>query len=136
MRALIDTNVMISGTFWPGKSKILLNAVRQRRITCVTSETLLEEFREILMDPQRPFRLSVQDASRIVNAWRSLATVITPTSHVAVCRDPDDNRVLECALDGHVEYIITGDKDLLELGEFQGIRIVTVSDFLHMYQRQ
>jgi predicted nucleic acid-binding protein len=55
---------------------------------------------------------------------------------VSVCRDPDDNRVLECALDGHVEYIITGDKDLLDLGEFQGMRIINVSDFLQIYQRQ
>jgi len=136
MRVLIDTNVMISGTFWPGKSKVLLNAVRRGEITCVTSETLLEEFREILTDPQRPFRLSAQDASRIVDAWRSVATVIAPTSHVAVCRDPDDNRVLECALDGQAEYIITGDKDLLDLEEFQGMRIINVADFLQIYQRQ
>jgi putative PIN family toxin of toxin-antitoxin system len=119
MRVLIDTNVMISGTFWPGKSKALLNAVRRGEITCVTSEPLLEEFREILMDPQKPFRLSALDASQIVNTWRSLATVIVPISHVAVCRDPDDNCVLECALEGHAEYIITGDKDLLDLENFK-----------------
>lgn len=114
MRVLIDTNVMISRTFWPGKSKTLLNAVRRGEITCVTSEILLEEFREILMDP--PFRLSAQDASRIVNAWRSLATVIASTSHVAVCRDPDDNRVLECALDGHRAGRISSYKDRHCLG--------------------
>lgn len=135
MRVLLDTNVMISGTFWPGKSKMLLNAVRRGEITCITSETLLEELREILTDPEKPFRLSAEEARQVVDAWRSLATLIDPTSRVSVCRDDDDNRVLECAVDGKADYIVTGDKDLLNLRVFEGVKIVNASDLLQLHQR-
>jgi predicted nucleic acid-binding protein len=55
-----------------------------------------------------------------------------PKALTAVCRDPDDNMVLECALEGHVQYIVSGDKDLLELKEFRGIRIVRAAEFLSL----
>lgn len=135
MRVLIDTNVVISGTFWPGKPKRLLNAVRRREIIYITSETLLEELREILTDPEKPFRLSEEEAWKVVDALTALATLVSPTSQISVCRDEDDNRVLECALDGGVDYIVTGDSDLLDLESFEGIKIVNVSDFLQLYER-
>ena len=133
MRILIDTNVAISGTFWPGKSKVLLNAVRQGDVTYITSETLLGELREVLTDQGKSFRLSAEEATQVIGAMRALATLISPTSHVSICRDEDDNRVLECAQDGRADYIVTGDKDLLVLGVFAGIKIVNVSDFLQLH---
>ncbi len=133
MRILIDTNVVISGTFWSGKPKALLNAVRQGDVTYITSETLLGELREVLTEQGKPFRLSAEEATQVIGAMRALATLISPTSHVSICRDEDDNRVLECAQDGRADYIVTGDKDLLALGVFAGIRIVNVSDFLQLY---
>jgi len=59
--------------------------------------------------------------------------LVVPTRHVTVCRDPDDNLVLACALAGQAEYIVTGDPDLLTLEKFEGIKIVTVQDFLSVY---
>ena len=55
-----------------------------------------------------------------------------PKALAAVCRDPDDNMVLECALAGHAQYIVSGDKDLLELKEFRGVRIVRAAEFLRL----
>jgi uncharacterized protein len=55
-----------------------------------------------------------------------------PGALTAACRDPDDNMVLECALVGHAQYIVSGDKDLLELKEFRGIRIVRAAEFLKL----
>ena len=52
---------------------------------------------------------------------------------IAICRDPDDNRVLECALAGAADYILTGDEDLLTLHPWHGIQIVTVREFLDRY---
>lgn len=132
MRILIDTNVIVSATFWPGNPKTLMNAVRRGELTYVTSEALLEELREVLTDQEKPFRLSAEEAGKVVDTWRALATLVSPTRHVAVCRDDDDNRVLECALDGHAEYVVTGDDDLLELEVFEGIKIANVSDFLEL----
>ena len=130
MRVIIDTNVLISGIFWSGKPKFLLNKARRGEITSVTSEILLNEMKEILTGEDKPFRLSVSEANRIVSSIRDISDVILPKSKVSVCRDEDDNRVLECALDGNAEYIVTGDTDLLDLREYQGIYILNVADFL------
>ncbi len=135
MRVLIDTNVIISATFWAGSPKAPLHAVRNSEIICVTSDAFLRELRDVLTDPAKPFGLNSREADDVVDAWRQLAVVVRPQSRVSVCRDEDDNRVLECALDGCAAYVITGDEDLLVLGEFRGIKIVSVSDFLKLRAR-
>jgi putative PIN family toxin of toxin-antitoxin system len=130
VRVAVDTNVLISGIFWSGNPKILLNKARRREITSVTSEILLSELKEILTRDDKPFRLTESEADRIVSSIRSVSDVILTKTKVNVCEDEDDNRVLECALDGNADYIVTGDIDLLNLREYKGIDIVKVGDFL------
>ena len=131
MRAVIDTNVLISAIFWPGKPKQLLNQVRRGKIAFLTSEALLTELKQVLTRGDKPFKLSEAEAQRVLAAIRDLAEVVHPhNSTVTRCRDETDNRVLECALDGRADRIITGDMDLLELASFEGIKITTVADFL------
>ena len=135
MRAVIDTNLLISATFWAGKPKQLLNQVRAGEIVFLTSQVLLNELKEVLIREDRPFKLSTAEAERVVIAMRELAEIIQPRSRLAVCRDESDNRVLECAKDGRADWIITGDLHLLELKSFEGIKIVTVDDFLRRGER-
>jgi len=130
VRAVIDTNVLISATFWPGKPKQLLNQVRRGKINFLTSEILLAKLKEVLTREDKPFKLSAEESERVLAVIRNLAEIIEPHSLVTVCRDYADNRVLECALDGQAEWIVTGDSDLLDLKAFQGLKIVTVADFL------
>ena len=130
MRAVIDTNVLISAIFWPGKPKQLLNQVRRGQVIFLTSEVLLAELKEVLTRQDKPFRLSEEDAQRVLSSVRDLAEIVQTHSAVTICRDADDNRVLECAIDGGANRIVTGDGHLLELGFFNGIEIVTVADFL------
>ncbi|MBI3016214.1 MAG: putative toxin-antitoxin system toxin component, PIN family [Candidatus Tectomicrobia bacterium] len=130
MRIVVDTNVLISAAFWTGKPKELLNRVRQRRLTFLTSEVLLDELREVLVREDKPFKLSAEEAARVVAAMRDIAEIVQPHSRVTICQDDQDNRVLECAMDGSAECIISGDLHLLGLKSFQGIQIMTVSDFL------
>ncbi len=130
MRVTIDTNVLISAIFWPGKPKQLLNQVRRRQVTFVTSDVLLTELKEVLTRRDKPFKLSEQESQRILAMVRELAEIVQFHSSVAICRDEPDNRVLECAIDGRAECLITGDKHLLDLQSFQGIKIATVADFL------
>ncbi len=59
--------------------------------------------------------------------------VIQPISSVAICRDPDDDKFISCAMDGDCLYIVSGDKDLLTLREYEGVKIVTVSEFFSEY---
>ena len=133
MRAVIDTNVLISAIFWTGSPKRLLNRVRRGEVTFVTSRVLLDELKEILVRPDKPFKLSEEEADRVVKAIQNVAEVVETQSQVRVCRDEKDNKVLECAVDGRAEWIITGDAHLLELQSFKNVRIVTVAEFLRRF---
>jgi len=131
VRVVIDTNVLISATFWTGKPKHLLNKVRQGEITFLTSDILLNELREVLVRKDKPFKLSKREAEQIVTETRNLAEIIEIKHKIAVCKDEMDNRVLECAKDGKASFVISGDQHLLDLKSFRGVRIMTVSEFLH-----
>lgn len=130
MRAVIDTNVLISAIFWPGKPKQLLNQVRRGEITFLTSNPLLAELKEVLTRNDKPFKLSEEEAARVLAVIRDLAEIVQPQSLITRCRDEADNRVLECAVEGLADWIITGDKHLLDLGPFEEIKITTVAEFL------
>jgi len=73
-----------------------------------------------------------QVAETLADYLGFLQVIQIPKALTAVCRDPEDNMVLECALEGHAQYIVSGDKDLLELKEFRGIRIVRAAEFLSL----
>lgn len=134
MRVVIDTNVLISATFWTGKPKQLLNKARRREIIFLTSEILLDELKGVLVNKKKPFRLSWEEAEQVVIAMRELAEVVETNSQFTVCEDDMDNRVLECAVDGAAQRMITGDFHLLKLKSFQGIEIVSVAAFLRSFQ--
>jgi putative PIN family toxin of toxin-antitoxin system len=79
VRAVIDTNVLISAIFWPGKPKQLLNQVRRGQVIFLTSEVLLAEFKEVLTRQDKPFGLSEEDAQRVLSSVRDLADeTLTP----------------------------------------------------------
>jgi len=130
LRIVIDTNVLISAIFWPGKPKQLLNAVRRGEIIFISSESLLEELKGVLISLVKPFRLGEAEADLIIGHLKEISNVVHPKREIHVCRDEADNRVLECVLDGQADFIITGDKDLLELGIFEGIKIAKLSDLV------
>lgn len=134
MRVVIDTNVLISATFWTGRPKQLLNKVRRGEVIYLTSRILLDELKEILIRADKPFKLSENDARKIVAAAEEMAELVQTHSKFNVCRDEKDNCVLECAVDGKAEWIITGDMHLLKLQFFQEIPIVKVAEFLSKFE--
>ena len=130
MKIVIDTNVLISAIFWTGNPKQLLNKVRRGEATFLISEDLLNEFKEVLMRKDKPFKLSLEEAERVVTDMRGIAQIVHPNSQVVVCKDERDNKVLEYAIDGRAEYVISGDLHLLGLKSFKGVKIISVTDFL------
>jgi hypothetical protein len=134
VRVVIDTNVLISAIFWTGKPKQILNKVRREEIIFLTSEFILGELKKVLARGDKPFKLSEEEAERVVTAMRGIALVVNIDTQLSVCQDEDDNRVLECAIDGNADCIITGDSHLLQLGSFQKIEIITVADFLRHFK--
>jgi uncharacterized protein len=132
VRAVVDTNILISATFWSGKPKQILNMIRRGQIRFLTSKILLDELKEILVRDDKPFGLSESEAANVLKELKNLAEIVEPRCSVSVCEHQADNRVLECALEGRAEWIITGDRHLLDLGAYEEIRIVTAADFIFM----
>jgi uncharacterized protein len=130
VRVVIYTNVLISAIFWTGRTKRILNRVRQGSIIFLTSSDLLKELFEVLVRSDKPFQLSSEEASRVVTELTKVAEVVETTSLVNACRHAVDNRVLECAVDGHADCVVTGDRHLLDLRAFQDVPIISVSGFL------
>ena len=123
---MFDTNVLISAVVYGGLPRELLTRVFRGEITLITSTLLMSELEEVLM-----LRFA-HDAS-LARAVRAeielLADVVDASDPAPVGLDADDDAVLAAAIAGEASAIVTGDRDLLVLGEHRGIRIVTPRDF-------
>ena len=134
--ALYDTNIFISGTFWRGLPRRALHLAKQGKVEVVTCESLLDELRDVLTRPGKLFRLSAGEANKVINDVRSYVRLVMPTRKVDVCRDPKDNLVIECALAGGAQYIVTGDPDLKVLRCFEEIEIVDARTFVSLIEER
>jgi putative PIN family toxin of toxin-antitoxin system len=123
-----DTNIYISALEFGGLPLDVLTAARQRRIRLAISPPLREELSRVLREK---FGWSDDRLQALTVRLSRFTTLVQPTRTIdAVPEDPDDNRVLECAVAAGSDYIVTGDAALLRLAEFEGIRIVRVADFM------
>jgi putative PIN family toxin of toxin-antitoxin system len=128
VRAVIDTNVLLSGLLWHGAPHVLLAHVRTATLGLVSSPALLAELEVVISRAKFDAILTRSNTSRerALTEVRQLAEVIEPPPlAVPVCRDPDDDAVLALALAAQVDLIVSGDDDLLALTHYQGIPIVT-----------
>jgi putative PIN family toxin of toxin-antitoxin system len=130
LTAVFDTNILFSATGWRGNPFHCVERARSGQFRVCTCPELMEELAEKL--ETRLLFSADQVAETLADYLGFLQVIQIPKALSAVCRDPDDNMVLECALVGHAQYIVSGDKDLLDLKEFRGIRIVRAAEFLSL----
>ncbi|MBI3141017.1 MAG: putative toxin-antitoxin system toxin component, PIN family [Rhodocyclales bacterium] len=138
MRAVIDTNVLVSGLLWHGAPHALLAQVRAGRLILVSSPALLAELENVIGRAKFEAVLTRSNTSRerTLSELRQLAEMIEPPPlPQPVCRDPDDDHALALALAAQADLIVSGDDDLLTLGRFQGIPIVTPAQALQQIDR-
>jgi len=129
-RVVFDTNLFLRALINPkGVNAHLLQSLD--RYLLITSPAILEEVIEVLSRPEllRSKAIAKLDAARMINLLRR-APLVTPTVTVTVCRDPDDNKFLEAAIAAKAEYLVTGDKDLRDIGEYEGVKIRSPAEFL------
>lgn len=127
MRAVIDTNVLVSGLFWHGAPHGLVEEIRSGRLTLLSSPILLAELAEVLDRPKirAVINRSGIDPIPLLSELRQLAEIIDPPPLLdPVSRDPDDDAVLALAEAARADLIISGDADLLALVSHADIRIV------------
>ncbi len=127
MRAVIDTNVLISALLWHGQPHALLEHVRDGTLTLVSSPALLAELADVLgrakFDAVRA-RASISRERALAEVRQLTEIVEPPPLPRPVCRDPDDDHVLALALAARADLIVSGDRDLVDLKEFEGMPIV------------
>ncbi|MBI2623253.1 MAG: putative toxin-antitoxin system toxin component, PIN family [Candidatus Liptonbacteria bacterium] len=128
IRAVLDTNVMVSALFWRGVPYSVLRKGIERRYAILISPAIIEEIFSTLV---RKFAFPSRDAREFLEMIVARSTVVIPTTRVRAIRtDPADNKILECAIAGGATHIVTGDKDILTLETYQKIKIVTPARFL------
>jgi putative PIN family toxin of toxin-antitoxin system len=129
MKVVLDSNVFISSFFWRGNPRRVFNRVTDGLDELYISDGILEEILDVMTRPK--FNADVEAIREYISTIEGFATgIITNNVSESVSRDKDDDKVLQCALLGDADYIVTGDGDLLVLEEYQSIKIVTPKAYL------
>lgn len=122
VRVVLDSNVFISAFLFGGPPRSLLHHVLRGAAECFISAALLDEIGGVLRRPK--FGLTAEQALAVTGEIRDLCRMVSPVETVRMVEeDPDDNAVLECAAAASADLIVSGDRHLLRLGSWRGIRI-------------
>jgi putative PIN family toxin of toxin-antitoxin system len=132
-RLVLDTNVLISGLLWDGNEAEIITKVEKGEIKLFISDQILEELEGVLKRKKFTKKLEGKEITveRAVAKIALIATLIEAEQEVdAIEDDPDDNKVLDCAVAARATLIVSGDGHLLKLGSFSGIDIISAGDFI------
>jgi putative PIN family toxin of toxin-antitoxin system len=128
MRVVFDSNIFISAFVVPGsKAEKAITRVINQKDRLVLSRFIIDEILSVLSGK---FNRDREIISRTAIYLTDLAEVVTPSKKIRVLKDDPDNRILECAMAGNADCIVTGDKDMLSLKKYQDVKIISLSDYL------
>ncbi|MBI4828757.1 MAG: putative toxin-antitoxin system toxin component, PIN family [Nitrospinae bacterium] len=128
MRVVFDTNIFVSALTFPGgrASEALLKVVAGD-VELLVSKAIIHETLDVLA---RKFARETEKLARVAVYLAELGTMVRPIRRITLLTDEQDNRILECAVSGAADVIVSGDKAILKLGSYHGVRIVTLKEFL------
>lgn len=130
-KVVLDTNVYLSGIIFGGNSRHILDLAIEGKIAAVASPAILLEIAEKL---KNKFYWNKEQIIVTIKSIAKLSEVVTPKKKLQiVMKDKDDNKIIEAADEANVDFIITGDKHLLEIKKYLDIRIISPSQFLSVY---
>ena len=136
MNIVLDTNVWLSGVFWDGEASKILEKAEKKGIDIIISEDILSEIIKVLNRESKfqkyisNLKLSIEDLLRTILSISIL--IETKTKLNIIKADPKDNIILEAAVEGKGEYIISYDNHLLNMIEFRGIKIISPKEFIDL----
>mgnify|MGYP001604007647 CR=1 FL=1 len=127
IRVTFDTNILVSATVYKGNEFELLKLAKQSKFKLILSLQILAEFRNVIQREKFGYPPLLVEA--IIQNILSICEIVVPRETLDVVKeDPDDDKILECAIAGKANYIISGDNHLLKLKEYNGIKIVKTKD--------
>lgn len=133
IRVVVDVNVAVSAILFTNSTPRQAIDLALRRGTILISDAVAQELAQVLarerFDQYVPLANREESRDEIVRQ----SELVEITESIQVCRDPDDDKILELAISGGAAYIVTGDADLLSLNPFRGIAVVTPAEFLTLF---
>jgi uncharacterized protein len=132
LKVVIDANVFISALLNPGKPRDVFLALKQDAFRVFYPPQLIKELAKAPSSPKLAGRITVEDVVSLVRLVEHKATMIMVTNPPSISRDIDDNAYLACAANADCDYLVTGDKDLLDLVEHGRTKIVNPAEFLQV----
>ncbi len=140
MKAVVDTNIIVSATLSPsGRRARVLQAWHDQRFELVVSESILAEYQRATDYPEVTSRrhLDPGQVGELLRELRQFATVVESAERLTViAEDPEDDKFVECAVSGGADYIVSGDRHLLKLGYYRGVRILSAGEFLALLEQE
>ena len=128
MKVVFDTNILVSALVFPGgRGEAALRRIIEEQDQLVVSKPILDELLGILA---RKFSRDAEELAHVAVFVSDLGHFVKPRRRLHVVKDEPDNRILECALAGRAKVIVTGDHALLELREYDGVRVISLRDYL------
>ena len=133
MKIVLDSNIFVSSFFWKGNPRRVFDRVTNGQDELFITEEILEEISTVLS--RKKFDLSKKEAEDYVNIIESYSIKIICEEEVEnISRDKKDNKILQCGKNGNVDFIITGDDDLLILEKYGNIKIVKPKEYLDILE--
>jgi len=135
LKAVIDTNIWISALIGSGSPRQIKDLLQARLFRPVYAEELFNELVDVLTRPKYASMIQPAEIYKLLHLIEEVAVVVKLGAVPSISRDPKDDVFLACALASHSDFLVTGDDDLLVLGEYHGTKIVTASQFLAVLLR-
>jgi putative PIN family toxin of toxin-antitoxin system len=132
MRLVLDTNIVLSAFLWEGRPAELLDSVDGKDVILFTSASLMAELADVLSRTKfvRKIAASPFSIEYFMELYARSAVAVIPRSVPRIAPDPDDDIVIGTALAAEADFIVTGDRALLSVVQYEGVRIVSVSEVL------
>jgi putative PIN family toxin of toxin-antitoxin system len=131
LRVVIDTNLLVSYALAKGEIlSRLIDHWERGTFVYLTSPPIVEELKEVLQRPYLRAKMAADPQPLIDIVEADTEQMPGELSLKGICRDPKDDIFISCAVEGNADYIVTGDKDLLDLGEYQGVKIIRAREFV------
>lgn len=128
IKVVVDTNVFLSAIFWKGNPEKVVKKCVRKEVMGITSPAILEELETKL---RRKFAYPEEQTERYIELVITDFEVVMPKQKLSVVKDdPTDNKVIEAAVAANADYIVSGDRHLLGIGDYKGVKIVSPKEFV------
>ncbi len=134
VRVVLDTNVLVSALLFDGRLSKIVDLWQEGKIVPLITPETFDEFRRVLLYPK--FSLTEEEIKVIIEEYvlPFFEVVESAEKVTGVCKDPDDDKFLSCAVSAEADYIVSGDRDLCALEEYRTVKIISADELLKLFK--